>query len=149
MTLYNDGIGSFEPAVQHSLPDNRCATPDYKKTYGGANPNPPEADKLLEELETDLKNSFEAFRTAPRGYSQGTPASSHLAADQFMRRFLYWHTQETSRNFIPRQKVMEAIDNMEQSINQHTVPEGRDLVTRSYVKNTINFVRKALDGGLE
>lgn len=28
---------------------------------------------------------------------------------------------------------------LEESINQHTVPEGAGLITRSYVQNTINF----------
>jgi hypothetical protein len=36
------------------------------------------------------------------------------------------------------------IDNIENSVKQHTVPEGRHLVTRSYVLNTLEFERKRL-----
>jgi hypothetical protein len=36
------------------------------------------------------------------------------------------------------------LDNIENSVKQHTVPEGRHLVTRSYVLNTLEFERKRL-----
>lgn len=42
----------------------------------------------LAQIEKDLADSFEAFRTAPRdGYMTGTPASSVMAAQQFVLRF--------------------------------------------------------------
>jgi hypothetical protein len=37
--------------------------------------------------------------------------------------------------------VLAALDRIADSVKQHTVPEGRDLVTRSYVLNTIEFER--------
>jgi hypothetical protein len=40
--------------------------------------------------------------------------------------------------------VSQVLDNVEESVKQHTVPEGRDLVTRSYVMNTIEFERQRL-----
>lgn len=38
--------------------------------------------------------------------------------------------------------MQEPLDALEQSIKQHTVPEGRDLVSKSYVLNSIEFERK-------
>lgn len=38
----------------------------------------------------------------------------------------------------------EICSNLEQSVKQHTVPEGFDLVTRSYVINSIAFERARL-----
>lgn len=35
------------------------------------------------------------------------------------------------------ERVREALEEIEQSIKQHTVPEARDLITRSYVRNTL------------
>jgi len=43
-------------------------------------------------------------------------------------------------------KIEEMLDSIENSVKQHTVPEGTDLVTRSYVLNTIEFERKRLKG---
>jgi hypothetical protein len=42
---------------------------------------------------------------------------------------------------------LERLDNIEQSIVQHTVPEGKHLVTRSYVRNAIEFERQAIKEG--
>lgn len=43
-----------------------------------------------------------------------------------------------------RNEKLALIDRIEQSINQHTVPEGIGLLTRSYVRNTLEFERTAL-----
>lgn len=47
-------------------------------------------------------------------------------------------------NYISRKEVEEAIDNITNSIKQHTVPEGQHLVTRSYVLNTLEYERAKL-----
>jgi hypothetical protein len=39
----------------------------------------------------------------------------------------------------------ERMDSLEASIKQHTVPEGSHLVTRSYVLNSIEFEREAVE----
>ena len=52
----------------------------------------------------------------------------------------------TSRS-IPKQALAAALDRIEQSCNQHTTPDGTHLVTRSYVKNTLDFERQRF--GLE
>lgn len=39
---------------------------------------------------------------------------------------------------------LDLLDRLEQSINNHTTPEGRQLLTRSYVKNTLDFERGKL-----
>lgn len=36
---------------------------------------------------------------------------------------------------------IEMLDRIEESVKQHTVPEGKHLVTRSYVLNTLEFER--------
>lgn len=40
------------------------------------------------------------------------------------------------------------LDRIAQSVKQHTVPEGIDLVTRSYVLNTLEFERSSLKAEL-
>lgn len=45
------------------------------------------------------------------------------------------------------ERVREALDAVEQSIKQHTVPEGRDLITRSYVRNTLAALRPKPEEG--
>jgi hypothetical protein len=47
------------------------------------------------------------------------------------------------RALIDREKA-ELLDRIETSVKMHTVPEGRHLITRSYVLNTINFERSAI-----
>jgi len=55
-------------------------------------------------------------------------------------------------NAIAQRKIKQAVnrqittllDNLEQSIKQHTVPEGSHLVTRSYVLNAIKFAKSEL-----
>lgn len=42
------------------------------------------------------------------------------------------------------QSQLELLERIETSINQHTVPEGKDLLTKSYVLNTLIFERSAL-----
>jgi hypothetical protein len=37
--------------------------------------------------------------------------------------------------------IKATLDRIADSVKQHTVPEGKDLVTRSYVLNTIEFER--------
>jgi hypothetical protein len=51
-------------------------------------------------------------------------------------------TSETKAQIISL--IEGIIDNIENSVKQHTVPEGRHLVTRSYVLNTLEFERKRL-----
>lgn len=51
-----------------------------------------------------------------------------------------------SRQEAKRIAVEELLDRLEASISSHTTPEGRDLITRSYVKNTLNFERNKLRG---
>jgi len=41
-------------------------------------------------------------------------------------------------------QITTLLDNLEQSIKQHTVPEGSHLVTRSYVLNAIKFAKSEL-----
>jgi hypothetical protein len=43
--------------------------------------------------------------------------------------------------------IKATLDRIADSVKQHTVPEGRDLVTRSYVLNTIEFERSRATGG--
>jgi hypothetical protein len=38
--------------------------------------------------------------------------------------------------------IQALLDDIEQSIKSHTVPEGKNLLNRQYVLNTIEFVRK-------
>lgn len=37
-----------------------------------------------------------------------------------------------------------ALDRIEESVKQHTIPEGKHLVTRSYVLNTLEFERNRI-----
>ena len=43
--------------------------------------------------------------------------------------------------------IKATLDRIADSVKQHTVPEGKDLVTRSYVLNTIEFERSRATGG--
>lgn len=51
---------------------------------------------------------------------------------------------EIEKHYISKDKVRQAIQSLEDGITMHTVPESKDLVTRSYVKNSIEFTRKGL-----
>jgi hypothetical protein len=41
----------------------------------------------------------------------------------------------------------DLIDRLEQAIDQHTVPEGKHLITRSYVQNCLEFERQRIAKG--
>jgi hypothetical protein len=42
------------------------------------------------------------------------------------------------------QRALNAIDNIEQSLKSHTTPAGKDLLTRSYIRNTLDFERQKI-----
>lgn len=48
---------------------------------------------------------------------------------------------------ISRKDVEQTLDNTKTSIQQHTVPEGKNLASKSYVFNTIEFEKAKLLGG--
>lgn len=43
--------------------------------------------ETLDDIRKDLAASFEQFRLSEGSYMSGTPASSEIAADMFMKRF--------------------------------------------------------------
>jgi len=45
------------------------------------------------------------------------------------------------------QKQLALLDRIKESLNNHTTPEGRDLLTRSYINNTLEFERQKLEKG--
>lgn len=70
-------------------------------------------------------------------YSELSEAEKASDMEQVDR---YWQLILADR----KQHELELLDRLEQSINNHTVPEGADLLTRSYVRNTIEFERERL-----
>lgn len=66
--------------------------------------------------------------------------TTHAQADELTEKLLPLIDAHTAA------AVEEAIDRIEQSIDQHTVPEGAGLVTRQYVGNTLRFERKRIKG---
>ena len=52
---------------------------------------------------------------------------------QLIETLLDWHITSTN----------QMLDRIASSVKQHTVPEGRHLVTRSYVLNTLEYERLA------
>jgi hypothetical protein len=55
--------------------------------------------------------------------------------DEALLQVLQWHRAEVEA------AISAALDRIATSVKQHTVPEGKHLVTRSYVLNTIEFER--------
>lgn len=57
-------------------------------------PPQPIDEAELEQIEKDLADSFEVFRRAEGAYMSGTPASSRMAASQFVTRILAFAKRE-------------------------------------------------------
>ena len=51
--------------------------------------------------------------------------------------------KRTLQSLIKKEKH-DLIDRIEASIQQHTVPEGWDLASKSYIRNTLEFEREQL-----
>lgn len=100
------------------------------------NPHKDQEDELLKILDDYGTEIIAAIR---RGYHQtSTPEDvgdlTLKALEEAMPKAEAWRDKA----------VNQALDNIEASVKQHTVPEGRDLVTRSYVMNTLEFERQRL-----
>ena len=67
-------------------------------------------------------------------YEQGTAWEQEEKIAEAEQAILDWHNKQ----------VEALLDNIEASINNHTTPYERDLLTRSYVRNTLNFERNKL-----
>ena len=56
--------------------------------------------------------------------------------------FLFYEDDSIDIQLLISSKVLQVLDSLEESIRQHTVPEGRGLLSKDYVQNTIAFERK-------
>lgn len=100
-----------------------------------------------EELEREIFDHLKLTKTAIEWDKGDIPVPAHIRIDyqQAVKKIGLLIKSREER--LVREAVTAKLLKLKEEMKMHTVPEGRDLITRSYLNNSIDFEIAALEEG--